>query len=47
MKWFLVAVGVFLGRYLHDRVDDELFFRVVHASLFVIGVKLLYDASGA
>ena len=43
----LAPVGVFLGRYLHDRVDDELFFRVVHASLFVIGVKLLYDASGA
>ena len=42
----LAPVGVFLGRYLHDRVDDELFFRVVHASLFLIGVKLLYDASG-
>ena len=23
-----------------------LFFRVVHASLFVIGIKLLYDAAG-
>ena len=42
----LAPVGVFLGRYLHDRVDDELFFRVVHASLFLIGIKLLYDASG-
>lgn len=43
----LAPVGVFLGRYLHDRVDDDLFFRVVHASLFVIGVKLLYDAAGS
>ena len=41
----LAPVGVALGRYLHHRIDDESFFRVVHASLFVIGVKLLYDAS--
>ena len=40
----LAPVGVALGRRLHDQVDDELFFRVVHAALFVIGVKLLYDA---
>ena len=43
----LAPVGVSLGRYLHDRVDDEVFFRVVHASLFLIGVKLLFDAAGA
>ena len=43
----LAPVGVWLGRYLHTRVDDALFFRVVHASLFVIGVKLLYDAATA
>jgi uncharacterized membrane protein YfcA len=40
----LAPLGIFLGRRLHDHVNDELFFRVVHASLFVIGVKLLYDA---
>ena len=40
----LAPAGIFLGRWLHHRVNDQLFFRVVHASLFVIGVKLLYDA---
>ncbi len=40
----LAPVGVALGRRLHDQVDDQLFFRVVHAALFVIGIKLLYDA---
>ncbi|MCY3842932.1 MAG: sulfite exporter TauE/SafE family protein [Acidobacteria bacterium] len=41
----LAPVGVALGRYLHVRVDDELFYRVVYAGLLVIGVKLLYDVS--
>ena len=40
----LAPVGVYAGRRLHDRVNQALFFRVVHISLFVIGVKLLYDA---
>ena len=40
----LAPVGVALGRTLHDRVNDDLFFRVVHGSLFIIGGKLLYDA---
>ena len=39
----LAPVGILLGRRLHERVNDALFFRVVHASLFAIGVKLLYD----
>lgn len=39
----LAPIGIWLGRRLHMRVNDALFFRVVHASLFVIGVKLLYD----
>ena len=39
----LAPVGIWLGRRLHTRVSDALFFRVVHVSLFVIGVKLLYD----
>jgi len=41
----LAPVGIWLGRRLHHRVNDEVFFRVVHASLFVIGVKLLFDVS--
>ena len=43
----LAPLGIFLGRVLHHRVDDAVFFRVVHASLFVIGVRLLYTASTA
>ena len=39
----LAPVGIWIGRRLHERATDELFFRIVHASLFVIGVKLLYD----
>ena len=41
----LAPLGIFVGRRLHARVDDTVFFHVVHASLFVIGVKLLYDAN--
>ncbi len=41
----LAPVGVALGHYLHVRVDDDLFYRVVYAGLLVIGVKLLYDVS--
>ena len=41
----LAPVGIALGGRLHDRVNDVLFFRVVHVALFVIGLKLLYDAS--
>ncbi len=40
----LAPVGISLGRRLHDHVNDVPFFRVVHASLFVIGVRLLHDA---
>jgi len=41
----LAPLGIFLGRVLHHRVNDAVFFGVVHAALFVIGVKLLYDAA--
>ncbi len=39
-------VGIRLGRYLHDRVDDEPFYRIAYAMLLVVGVKLLADAAG-
>ena len=41
----LAPLGIWLGRRLHERATDLLFFRIVHASLFVIGVKLLYDVT--
>ena len=31
---------------IHEWINDAIFYAVVHAGLFVIGVKLLYDASG-
>ena len=40
----LAPVGIALGRWLHRRVDDRWFFRVVHGSLLLIGVKLVHDA---
>ncbi len=42
----LAPIGIAIGRRLHDRVNDKIFFAVVHASLVLIGAKLLYDASG-
>ena len=42
----LAPLGVSMGRRLHDRVDDRLFFLMVHIGLLLIGVKLLYDVFG-
>ena len=39
----LAPLGVWMGRRIHERVNDDLFFRVIHASLLLIGLKLLYD----
>ena len=39
----LAPVGILIGTRLHHRIDDLLFFRVVYASLLVLGGKLIYD----
>ena len=39
----LAPAGIALGAWLHHRIDELLFFRVVYASLVVLGVKLIYD----
>jgi uncharacterized membrane protein YfcA len=39
----LAPVGILLGTRLHHRIDEVLFFRVVYASLLVIGGKLIHD----
>jgi hypothetical protein len=39
----LAPVGIALGAWLHHRIDERLFFRVVYASLLVLGVKLVHD----
>ena len=41
----LAPVGIALGRRAHEFVNDAIFFRVVHVSLFVIGVKLLFEVA--
>ena len=40
----LAPVGIWLGIYLHNRVDDKLFYQLCYAFLFLTGLKLGYDA---
>jgi hypothetical protein len=39
----LAPLGIWLGGVLHHRIDERAFYRVVYASLIVIGAKLIYD----
>ena len=39
----LAPVGIALGAWLHHRIDETSFFRVVYASLVVLGLKLIRD----
>jgi uncharacterized membrane protein YfcA len=39
----LAPVGILLGARLHHRIDEKLFFRIVYASLVVLGAKLIHD----
>jgi uncharacterized membrane protein YfcA len=39
----LAPVGVYTGVWLHRRVSDRFFFRLMYVLLFVVGCKLLYD----
>jgi uncharacterized membrane protein YfcA len=39
----LAPVGILLGVRLHHRIDETNFYRVVYASLVVLGIKLIYD----
>lgn len=43
----LAPVGVLIGAWLHARVSDRFFFLLVHALLFVVGVKLIVDGARA
>lgn len=43
----LAPVGVYTGVWLHRRVSDRLFFRLMYVLLFVVGCKLLYDGVAA
>lgn len=39
----LAPLGIALGAWLHHRINETIFYRVVYASLAVIGTKLIYD----
>ena len=39
----VVIVGTLSGVWLHHKISDLLFLRIVYASLVVIGCKLIYD----
>jgi uncharacterized membrane protein YfcA len=39
----LAPLGIRLGHVLHHRIDERVFYRIVYASLIVIGGKLVYD----
>lgn len=40
----LAPIGVLIGTALHHRINDMWFYRVSYAMLFMMGLKLLYDA---
>jgi uncharacterized membrane protein YfcA len=39
----LAPIGIELGHYLHQRVSDRFFYRMMYVMLFVVGLKLVYD----
>ena len=39
----LAPLGMWLGIWLHRRIDEQLFYRTVYLMLVVVGLKLLYD----
>ena len=39
----LAPIGMAAGVWLHNRVTDRFFFRIVYLLLFVVGIKLFYD----
>lgn len=41
----VALVGVWLGRWLHLRLDEAKFYRWVYVMLFVTGLKLLWDGA--
>jgi uncharacterized protein len=38
--------GMWLGIWLHRRIDEQLFYQTVYVMLAVVGLKLLYDGLG-
>lgn len=42
----LAPLGIRLGRWLHDRVNDVLFYRITYALLLITGLKLIAEGLG-
>jgi uncharacterized membrane protein YfcA len=42
----LAPIGVRLGRWLHDRVSETLFYRIAYGLLLITGLKLVSDGVG-
>jgi uncharacterized membrane protein YfcA len=43
----LAPLGMWLGIWLHRRIDEKLFYQSVYLMLAIVGIKLLYDGLGA
>ena len=43
----LAPIGIWLGLVLHQRISDQLFYRICYWALFLVGVKLLWDGASA
>ena len=39
----LAPVGVFIGVWLVKRIDQKIFYRIMYALIFLVGLKLLWD----
>jgi uncharacterized membrane protein YfcA len=39
----LAPLGIYLGKWLHDRISDSFFFRFAYVVLFLVGCKLIWD----
>lgn len=39
----LAPIGIGAGLWLHNRVNDRFFFRVVYVLVLIVGIKLVYD----
>jgi hypothetical protein len=43
----LAPLGMWLGIWLHQRIDERLFYQTVYLMLAIVGLKLLYDGLAA
>ena len=39
----VIPIGVFLGKWLNNKISDKIFYDISHIGLFVVGIKLFSD----